>query len=143
MCYFCIISEKHSYYLAKYRCDGLTYRTRLRSTVDEKFEVQFTFARIPKITTFASYLMYLIIQFFHASKVIYVDYGNVEIVTELFEWDHLCDTVPMQAIALYISGIAELEKFTRLVCRHDDAPMKRIENYLWDHLYSKFIAKIM
>lgn len=73
-----------------------------------------------------------------------MDYGNVEIVSELFQWDPVCETIPLQAIVLNISDMEELQSFMRLTRgSQNGAPMKRIEDFLWDHLYFDFSAEIM
>lgn len=76
-----------------------------------------------------------------------MDYGNIEIVSELYQWDPVCETIPFQAIALNISGMEELQRFIRLVksnCDYDDySSTKRIEEFLWDRLYCHLNAKVM
>lgn len=65
-------------------------------------------------------------------------------VNELFEWDPICEYMPLQAIGLKIDGIKDLEIASRLLrIPHIESPAKRIENFLWDHLYFNFEAEIM
>lgn len=77
----------------------------------------------------------------------YVDYGNTETVSNIFEWDPVCETVSIQAIALNIADMKEIVCRMRLlrnsgICRNN-TPMKLLKEFLLDRLYLSFDANIM
>lgn len=69
--------------------------------------------------------------------MIYIDYGNEEIVDEIYKWHPACDKHPIQAITLKMHGVRELEDygvFTDL--NNPGVPLiNQIQYFLWDRLY--------
>lgn len=70
----------------------------------------------------------------------YLDYGNIEWVDAVYDWNSLCDLVPIQAIVLKIHGMIDLVEFFRLNCRQQISPVERIEQFLWKNVNAKFKA---
>lgn len=70
-----------------------------------------------------------------------MDYGNAEWVDVVYEWHSVCNNVPIQSFVLKISGINDLIRFARLNGhKHAAETIKLVEQFLWEHLDSKFTA---
>lgn len=74
----------------------------------------------------------------------YVDYGNVEIVDEIYEWNPICNKYPLQALTVKVHGIKELETFVLFndLIRQEIPLIDQIMSFLWNRLYTTHKAYI-
>lgn len=59
-------------------------------------------------------------------EVFYLDYGNVDCVDDLYEWDPICNQVPLQAVVLKMYGVIELVQFLCVQYQRETTSMARL-----------------